>query len=110
MLPVGHYLFLSFALAFIGVIGAVTRRNVIIILFSIELILNAANINLMAFARLYGDAAGQMVAIFVIATIAAEMLVGLAIIAAVFRRWQTVAHDLDKTSSPSSTTRLVSQP
>jgi NADH-quinone oxidoreductase subunit K len=52
MLPIGHYLFLSLALFIIGVIGVVTRRNVIVVLMSIELILNAVNINLVAFSRL----------------------------------------------------------
>src|SRR5258708_37771232 len=58
MLPIEHYLFLSLALFIIGVIGVVTRRNVIVVLMSIELILNAVNINLAAFSRLYGDVAG----------------------------------------------------
>lgn len=91
MLPVTDYLFLSFVLLFIGVIGAVTRRNVIIRLFSIELILNAANISFMAFARLFADAAGQTFAIFMIAIMVAEILVALAILAAVFRRWQNTS-------------------
>ena len=54
MLPVSNYLYLSLALFIIGVIGVLTRRNVIIILMSIELILNAVNINLMAFSRMWG--------------------------------------------------------
>ena len=58
MLPIGHYLFLGLALFIIGAIGVVTRRNVIVILMSIELILNAVNINLVAFSRLYGDVVG----------------------------------------------------
>src|SRR5438046_477211 len=64
MLPIGHYLFLSLALFIIGVVGVVTRRNVIVVLMSIELILNAVNINLVAFSRLYGDFAGQVCAVF----------------------------------------------
>ena len=52
MLPIGHYLFLSLALFIIGAIGVITRRNVIVVLMSIELILNAVNINLVAFSRL----------------------------------------------------------
>ena len=67
MLPIEHYLFLSLALFIIGVIGVVTRRNVIVVLMSIELILNAVNINLVAFSRLYGDVAGQVFALFIIA-------------------------------------------
>src|SRR5258705_12843657 len=67
MLPIGHYLFLSLALFMIGVIGVITRRNVIVVLMSIELILNAVNINLVAFSRLYGDVAGQNFSLFIIA-------------------------------------------
>jgi len=67
MLAIEHYLFLSLALFIIGVIGVVTRRNVIVVLMSIELILNAVNINLVAFSRLYGDVAGQVFALFIIA-------------------------------------------
>jgi len=62
MMPIGHYLFLSFALFLIGAIGVITRRNVIIVLMSIELILNAVNINLVAFSRYFGDVAGQVFA------------------------------------------------
>src|SRR5437588_2953578 len=80
MIPIGHYLYLGLALFIISVIGVVTRRNVIVILMSIELILNAVNINLVAFSRLYGDAAGQVFALFIIADAAAEAAVGLGII------------------------------
>jgi NADH-quinone oxidoreductase subunit K len=93
MIPIGHYLFLSLALFIIGVIGVVTRRNVIIILMSIELILNAVNINLVAFARLYGDVAGQVFALFIITDAAAEAAVGLGIIIAFFRNRETVLSD-----------------
>jgi NADH-quinone oxidoreductase subunit K len=89
MLPVYEYLFLTFALLLIGVIGVITRRNIVIKLFSVELILNAVAINLMAFARMFADAAGQTFALFLIAVMAAEILVALAIVAAVFRRWKT---------------------
>src|SRR2546427_7261950 len=85
MLPIGHYLFLSLALFIIGVIGVVTRRNVIVVLMSIELILNAVNINLVAFSRLYGDVAGQVFALFIISRAAAEGGVALGIIIAFFR-------------------------
>jgi len=93
MIPIGHYLFLSLALFIIGVIGVLTRRNVIIILMSIELILNAVNINLVAFARLFGDVAGQVFAIFIITDAAAEAAVGLGIIIAFFRNRETVLSD-----------------
>jgi NADH-quinone oxidoreductase subunit K len=88
MVPIGHYLFLSLALFSIGIVGVVTRRNVIIILMSIELILNAVNINLVAFSRLVGSVEGQIFAIFIITDAAAEAAVGLGIIIAFFRmKW-----------------------
>ncbi len=93
MIPTSHYLFLSLALFTIGVIGVLTRRNVIIILMSIELILNAVNINLMAFARLLGSVNGQVFAIFIITDAAAEAAVGLGIIIAFFRNRETVLAD-----------------
>jgi NADH-quinone oxidoreductase subunit K len=96
MLPVYDYLFLSSALLLIGVVGVLTRRNIIIKLFSIELILNAVTINLMAFARMFADAAGETFALFMIAVIAAEIFVALAIVAAVFRRWSTPPSPADR--------------
>ncbi len=93
MMPVGHYLFLSLALFIIGVVGVLTRRNVIIILMSIELILNAVNINLVAFSRLFGSVNGQIFALFIITDAAAEATVGLGIIIAFFRNRETVLAD-----------------
>jgi NADH-quinone oxidoreductase subunit K len=93
MIPTSHYLFLSLALFTIGVIGVLTRRNVIIILMSIELILNAVNINLIAFSRVLGSVDGQIFAIFVITDAAAEAAVGLGIIIAFFRNRETVLAD-----------------
>lgn len=93
MLPMGNYLFLSFALFIIGVIGVLTRRNVIVMLMSIELILNAVNINLVAFSRYWGGVDGQVFAIFVITDAAAEAAVGLGIILAFFRNRDTVLAD-----------------
>lgn len=92
-MPAGHYLFLSLALFLIGAIGVVTRRNVIIVLMCIELILNSVNINLVAFSRLYGDVAGQAFALFIVADAAAEAAVGLGIIIAFFRNRETVYAD-----------------
>ena len=80
------------ALLIIGTIGVLTRRNVVIILMSIELILNAVNLNLVAFSRLYG-LHGQIFAIFVITDAAAEAAVGLGIIIAFFRNKETVNVD-----------------
>jgi NADH-quinone oxidoreductase subunit K len=93
MMPIGHYLFLSLALLVIGALGVITRRNVIIVLMSVELILNAVNINLVAFSRYYGDAAGQVFALFILADAAAEAAVGLGIMLAFFRNRQTLLAD-----------------
>src|ERR1700721_1830539 len=93
IIPVDYYLFLSLALFVIGVIGALTRRNVIIMLMSIELILNAVNINLMVFSRMWGSVDGQVFAIFIITDAAAEAAVGLGIILAFFHNRETVLAD-----------------
>ena len=88
-----HYVVLSAALLLIGVVGVLTRRNIVIILMSIELILNAVNINLVAFSHQFGDVHGQVFAIFVIAMAAAETAVGLGILIALFRNKETVLAD-----------------
>ncbi len=93
MIPVDYYLFLSLALFAIGVIGVLTRRNVIIMLMSIELILNAVNINLMVFSRMWGTVDGQVFAIFIITDAAADAAVGLGIILAFFHNRETVLAD-----------------
>ncbi|MFY9531592.1 MAG: NADH-quinone oxidoreductase subunit NuoK [Candidatus Acidiferrales bacterium] len=93
MISASHYLFLSLALFTIGVVGVLTRRNVIVILMSIELILNAVNINLVAFSRLFGSVDAQVFAIFIITDAAAEAAVGLGIIIAFFRNRETVLAD-----------------
>ena len=88
-----HYLVLGAALFLLGVIGVLTRRNVVIVLMSIELILNAVNLNLVAFSRLWGGLQGQVFAIFVITDAAAEAAVGLGILIAFFRNKETVNID-----------------
>jgi NADH-quinone oxidoreductase subunit K len=88
-----HYVALSAALFLIGTLGVLTRRNIVIILMSIELILNAININLIAFSRYYGQVHGQVFAIFVIAIAVAEAAVGLGILIAMFRNKGTVLAD-----------------
>jgi NADH-quinone oxidoreductase subunit K len=93
MVPVTQYLFLSFALFFIGLTGLLARRNLIVKLLSLEIILNAASINFMAFARLYGDAAGQVFSMLVVVMLALELLVALVIIAAVCSRWKCATPD-----------------
>jgi NADH-quinone oxidoreductase subunit K len=89
----GHYLVLSTALLLIGTLGVLTRRNVVIILMSIELILNAVNINLIAFSRHYAHVTGQIFAIFIITAAVAEAAVGLGILIALFRNKGTVLAD-----------------
>jgi NADH-quinone oxidoreductase subunit K len=85
MPSIEHYFFLSFALFLLGVIGVVMRRNALAALMSVELILNAVNINLAAFSRWFGDASGQAIALLLVVVAIAEAVVGLAIIGAVFR-------------------------
>ena len=95
MIPITpyHYLVLSAALFTIGMLGVMLRRNVIIIFMSIELMLNAVNINLVAFSQQWQNAVGQVFAIFVIAVAAAEAAVGLGIILAFFRNKDTLNVD-----------------
>ena len=88
-----HYLALSAALLLIGTVGVLTRRNIVIILMSIELILNAVNINLIAYSAQLQNAVGQVFAIFVIAVAAAEAAVGLGIILAFYRNKETINID-----------------
>jgi NADH-quinone oxidoreductase subunit K len=88
-----HYMLLSAALFMIGVIGVMVRRNIIIIFMSIELILNAVNINLIAYSHVLQNVVGQVFAIFVIAVAAAEAAVGLGIILAFYRNKETVNID-----------------
>ena len=84
-ISIGHFLVLSAILFAIGVVGALMRRNALIVLMSVELMLNAANIAVVAFARQYHDMKGQAFAMIVIAVAAAEAAVGLAIVVGVFR-------------------------
>ncbi len=93
MIPTQWYLFLGTALFTVGVIGVLTRRNVLVILMSIELILNAVNINLVAFSEWFHKLDGQVFAIFVITDAAAEAAIGLGLIIALFRNKETVNAD-----------------
>ncbi|MCP5112273.1 MAG: NADH-quinone oxidoreductase subunit NuoK [bacterium] len=88
-----HFLVLSAALLLIGTIGVLTRRNIVVVLMSVELILNAVNINLVAFSHHYDDMSGQIFAIFVITVAVAEAAVGLGILIALFRNKETVLAD-----------------
>jgi NADH-quinone oxidoreductase subunit K len=84
-LPIGHYLVLSAVLFAIGAVGVLTRRNAIVLFMCVEIMLNAANLAFIAFARMHGDLGGHMFAFMVIAVAAAEAGIGLAIIVNVFR-------------------------
>jgi NADH-quinone oxidoreductase subunit K len=88
-----HYLILSAILFATGVAGVLTRRNALILLMSIELMLNAANLALLGFARQMGDSTGHGLAVFVMTVAAAEAAVGLALVLALFRQRGTVNVD-----------------
>jgi NADH-quinone oxidoreductase subunit K len=98
MIPLSWYLILAAALFCVGLYGVLARKNAVAILMGIELMLNAVNINLVAFWRYLtpGDPAGQMFAIIVFTVAAAEAAVGLALIISIYRRRSTVvAEELD---------------
>ena len=80
-----HFLVLAAVLFAIGTAGVILRRNILIIMMSIELMLNAANLTILTFARMHGDLSGHSFAMIVIAVAAAEVAVGLAIVVAIFR-------------------------
>ena len=90
---IGWYVALSAALFTIGALGVLLRRNAIIIFMSIELMLNAANLTFVAFARHLNDLNGQVIVFFVITVAAAEVAVGLALIVAIFRTKHSINID-----------------
>jgi len=85
--PVEWYLVLSAAVFSCGVLGVLTRSNALIYLISVELMLNAANVNLIAFSHFYGSATGQVFALFVIGLAAAEVAIGIGIILVLSRNF-----------------------
>jgi NAD(P)H-quinone oxidoreductase subunit 4L len=91
---INEFLLLGAALFAIGVYGVLARRNGVMVLMSIELILNAVNINLVAFGALHGNVVGQVFALFVITVAAAEVAVGLAIVLLLYRNRASI--DLDE--------------
>ncbi|UCG38440.1 MAG: NADH-quinone oxidoreductase subunit NuoK [bacterium] len=93
MIGLTHYLILAAILFVIGVAGVLMRRNIIIILLSIELMLNAVNINLVAFSHYLKNTAGQVFVFFVMTVAAAEAALGLAIVVALFRNLETINVD-----------------
>jgi NADH-quinone oxidoreductase subunit K len=93
-----HFLIVSAILFSLGIFGIVTRRNAILVLMGVELVLNAANINLIAFSRYGGlNLDGQAAAVFVIILAAAEAAIALAIVLNIFHRFQTI--NVDEISS-----------
>ena len=92
-LALNWYLSLSAVLFTIGVLGVLLRRNAIVIFLSIELMLNAVNVSLVAFSQSFGDVNGQILVFFVMSVAAAEAAVGLAIVIALYRNKATVYVD-----------------
>jgi NADH-quinone oxidoreductase subunit K len=90
MIDVQWYLLLSAGLFCIGLFGILTRRNALIFLMSVELMLNAANINLIAFSRHWGEVDGQVFALFGMALAAAEVAIGLGIILVLYRNFDDI--------------------
>ena len=90
MVPPQWYLLLATAVFCIGVLGILTRRNALIFLMSVELILNAANINLVAFSFQHGNLTGQVFSLFMMALAAAEVAVGLGIVLVLYRNFSDV--------------------
>jgi NADH-quinone oxidoreductase subunit K len=93
MVPLQWYLMLAAALFGIGLVGVLIKRNALVVMMSIELMLNAANLTFLAFARQQGNIGGHAIAFFVIAVAAAEAAVGLAIVIAIFRTRDSVSID-----------------
>ncbi len=91
--PLGHYLTLAAMLFAIGVGAVLVRRNALVVFMGVELMLNAANLTFLAFARSFGDTGGHAIAFYVIAVAAAEAAIGLAIVIAVFRSRATINVD-----------------
>jgi len=90
MVPLDYYLILSAVIFAIGVIGVLVRRNLIVVLMSIELMLNAVNLTFITFSRFLGSMQGQVIVFFVMAVAAAEAVIGLAIVISVFRHRRTL--------------------
>ena len=92
-LLINQFLLLGAILFCIGVYGVIARKNTVLVLMSIELILNAVNINLIAFGAFHGSVAGSVFALFVIAIAAAEVGVGLAMVLMIYRNRQSISLD-----------------
>jgi NADH-quinone oxidoreductase subunit K len=88
-----YYLFLSAMLFTVGTVGVLVRRNAIVVFMCVELMLNAVNLTLVTFSRMHGRLDGQVLAFFVMVVAAAEVVVGLAIIVAIFRTRRSASVD-----------------
>ena len=88
-----HYVTLAVILFIIGVVGVLVRRNAMVVFMSVELMLNAVNLAFVAFARMHGNLDGQVIAFFVMVVAAAEVVVGLAILMAIFRTRRSASVD-----------------
>jgi NADH-quinone oxidoreductase subunit K len=93
LIPLGHYLVVSAVLFSVGVAGIFLRRNLITILLSIEIMLNAVNLSFVAFGRSLGTVDGQIITFFVMTVAAAEAAVGLAIVIGLFRHRESLSPD-----------------
>ena len=93
VVPISYYVVLSGLIFLIGLVGVLTRRNIIVILLSIELMLNATNINFVAFSSYLGNLSGQVFVFFALTVAAAEVAVGLAIIIALYRHAASINVD-----------------
>ena len=97
LLSIREIVILAFVLFAIGVLGVITRRNLITILMSVEIMLNAANLLFVTFSRGFNDSTGQIMVLFVMAIAAAEAAIGLALVIALFRNVRSVmTDDMDK--------------
>ena len=97
MIGLSHYLILSAILFSIGLVGVYKRKNLLMLLFSTEILLNAANVGLAAVSKFYGDLTGQLFAFFIIAVAASEVAVGLGLMIVWYKRRGTL--DLDSMQS-----------
>ena len=93
MIPLSHVIIFSLIIFAIGVVGALSRRNVFIVLMSIELMLNSVNIALIGISSAMGNMLGQVLAVFIITVAAGEAAVGMAIVVALYRNWFNVNVD-----------------
>ncbi len=88
-----HYLVLSSILFGIGILGLLLRRNILLVLLSLELLFNAANLAFVTFSNLHGNLDGQVIVLLIMATAAAEVTIALAIAVILFKTWQTTQTD-----------------